>query len=371
MTRRRARAAEVALLALAAAAAGCAPEPRWCKANVAVAAVRAYQPVAPFVPPADDLTPEEREAVRARARELDDEALGLKIAEYVLGCTNASAASAYEARRQYLAWAPTGELTGREVPRALPAVKGSERCATAAHLAASMRPPEPTLEAAGRDYAEALATLARVAGDASAYYAGKAYRRDRMAHGKELHPALLGALDAFVRADLALRAAVRGLTRPLSQRALARVEAAEGKRFRYHRRRVLELARELVELGDPADPSDPSGGARALVPRDYDGALTTLSSGLDALRAYGAEHRGDLVAGEDTSAASAYDRFVEACAAFVATGRAYGVCLGRAATVDGKVDLSALPRCAGGGRRELTERYDAFVHTSNASPFPR
>ncbi len=191
-----------------------------------------------------------------------------------------------------------------------------------------------------------------------------------MAHGKELHPALLGALEAFVRADLALRAAVRGLTRPLAERALARVEAAEGKRFRYHRRRVLELARELVELGDPADPSDPSG-ARALVPRDYEAALAALAAGLDALRAYGAEHRGELEGGADTTAAAAYDRFVEACAAFVATGRAYAACVGRAPTADGKVDLATLPRCPGGDRRALTERYDAFVHTSNASPFAR
>ncbi len=364
-------AAGLATLAIAAlGVGGCAPEPRWCKANFALAAMRGHEAFVPPTAPPDEMTPEERELVRARARDLEDEALGVKVAVYIRGCTNASAPSVYRARRRYLAWAPVEGLTGRETNvLGLSPVLGAEGCAGAAAKAATMKPLEPGLEAAGSRYSAALTALAAVVAEATTYYDGKGYRTDKLALGKELHPRLLAAFAAMVAADLHLRAVTGSLTRPIATRQLARIDAAEGKRFRYRRREVLELAKDLVEIGDP------TGEQREVSPETYAAALAALEGAFAGLREYGAAHRAELSDPERArvGADAAYDAFTRTCGAYVTRARAYGECLGRASgaarTKDGKVDLEALRPCPGGGRRELTESYDAFILSSNANPF--
>jgi hypothetical protein len=66
-------------------------------------------------------------------------------------------------------------------------------------------PKMPELEKAGEALVASLEVLGPLLEDASEYFGGgKAYAQDQMKHGKELHPQLMAAFDAFAAADDAM-----------------------------------------------------------------------------------------------------------------------------------------------------------------------
>lgn len=301
----------------------------------------------------------------------EDEALGNKVGEYIRNCMNAMSSRVYQSRRRYLSWVPKNGPTGRETRiYGLYQITGASKCDAAATKAKGMLPSEPGIEAAGQRYAKAVLILEPIIKDAYTYYDQKNYRDDKFAKGKVLHAQLMAAFEEFVKADHDIHQAVGAVTKPLSQRQLARIEREEGKKFRFHRRNVLNIARDLVEIGDPSGEDDEVSFAI------YDATFQDLDKALTGLKDYGVLRRSDLMNSKKAKigATAAYDNFVRACEEYVRRARDYGRCLrdapAFAKTKDGKVDLDKLPRCKDSGRRDFGDKYDAFIVTSNANSFP-
>ncbi len=305
-------------------------------------------------------------------QDLADEMLGQKVGEYIRMCMNAMSSNVYRSRRQYLSWTPkSGGLTGRET-RVLGIfeIKGAQTCMNASNKAKNLQPKDEALENAGQKYAKAVVALEPLVKEAFAYYDHKNYKDDKFARGKVLHPQLIAAFDEFVRADKEIHSAVGSVTKPLAMRQLARMEREEGKKFRYHRRNVLNLGRDLVEIGDPSGEDDEVSFAL------YDGTFLEFEKALGALKDYGTTRRSDLSDPKKSKigSAAAYDTFMRAADDYLRKSREYGRCLrdapSFAKTKEGKVDLDRLPKCPDGGRRDFGDKYDNFVVTSNANPFP-
>lgn len=301
----------------------------------------------------------------------NDEKLSMKVGEYIRNCMNTMSSPIYHSRRMYASWAPKSGPTGRErVILGIPKVSGSSRCQTAVTKAKSMPPDDKSLEEVGQRYAKAVVAAEAVINEASTYYDQKNYKDDKFAKGKEIHTRLVAAFDEFMKADKEIHTSVGAITKPLAQRQLARIEKEEGKKFRWHRRNVLNIARELVETGDPADEND------EVAYTDYDTEFKSFEAALTGLRDYGSLKRADLSNTKKAriGASLAYDNFMRSADDFLKESREYGRCLrdapASAKTKDGKVDLDKLPRCADGGTREFGDKYDKFIVTSNANSFP-
>lgn len=301
----------------------------------------------------------------------EDEALGNKVGEYIRNCMNAMSSRVYQSRRRYLSWVPKNGPTGRETRvYGLYQLTGASKCQTSATKAKGMLPSEPGIEAAGQRYAKAVVVLEPLVQEAFTYYDQKNYRDDKFAKGKVLHAQLMAAFEEFTKADHDIHQAVGAVTKPLSERQLARIEREEGKKFRYHRRHVLNMARDLVEIGDP------SGEDNEVSFAVYDATFQEAEKALTGLKDYGVLRRSDLMDSKKAKigAASSYDAFMRSGDEFVRHSRDYGRCLrdapAFAKTKDGKVDLDKLPRCKDSGRRDFGDKYDAFIVTSNANSFP-
>ncbi len=300
-----------------------------------------------------------------------DEQLANKVGEYIRNCMNAMSANLYHSRRVYASWAPKTGITGRETKvLGVPTVAGAAKCLLAANKAKSMPPDERTLEDVGLRYARAVVAAEDVIKEASSYYEQKAFETDHFAKGKALHPRLVAAFDEFMKADQEIHKEIGAITKPLAQRQLSQIEKEEGKKFRWHRRNVLNLARDLVEIGDPGDEEEEVLGSA------YDESVTVFDKALTELRDYGSLHRADLtnVKKSKIGASMAYDNFVRAAEEYLKKARDYGRCLrtapASAKTKEGKVDLDKLPRCPDGGTHEFGEKYDHLIITSNTNPFP-
>lgn len=300
-----------------------------------------------------------------------DEELSKKVGEYIRNCMNTMSAPIYHSRRVYASWAPKAGLTGRETKvYGIPKVSGSSKCRAAATKAAKMKPDDKPMEEAGENYAKAVVAAEAVINEAASYYDQHTYKDDKFAKGKEIHTRLVAALEEFHKADNAIHKEISEETKPLAQRQLVRIEKEEGKKFRWHRRNVLNIALELVEVGDPGDEED------EVLPATYDASVDTFEKALTALRDYGSLHRADLTNTKKAriGASFAYDNFMRSADAYLKESHDYGRCLhGAPATAkskEGKVDLDKLPRCPDGGTHEFGQKYDEFIVTSNANSFP-
>ena len=179
------------------------------------------------------------------------------------------------------------------------------------------------------------------------------------------------AFTNFSKADNGLHSTLDGLTKPLAQRALARIEREEGKKFRYHRKHTLLTARELVEAGDPVGEDDFIDFAL------YNASFTEFDKALTELQGYGLLHKNDLDAQTNPAwplAKSNFDQFGRAAEDYRKKSREYLRCLrdapAKAKTANGKVDPDKIGPCNDGRPRDVVQKYNDFIHTSNDHQFP-
>src|SRR5690606_38588181 len=139
------------------------------------------------------------------------------------------------------------------------------------------------------------------------------------------------------------------LSKPLAERTLARIERAEGKRFRWNRKHVLNVARDVVEA------SDPPGKDAAVDVARFEQTYDALEAALNDLTAYGSAHEGELLGDAHPSTPNAdenYAKFVSAADTFKKAAKDLRRCLKDApasAKADaGGVDVDRIPSCAEG-----------------------
>jgi hypothetical protein len=310
-------------------------------------------------------------------QDLADEQLQEKLDDYIK-CLNSLSSSIHQSRHRYLTYIPRTGPTGKELFAdlyRLP-VGATASCSAGVSRAKLLPPVEPKLESAGTEFSLAASDIDRLMNEMDTYYELKLFKDDRWLKGKVMHPRLMASWDRFSKADKNLHDTLDGITKPLAQRVLGRIEREEGKKFRYGRKKVLITSRELVEASDPIGEDDDIDFQL------YSAAYTDFEKGLDELIAYGSLHKSELanqnLAPTWPMAESNYDAFVKESTDFKKAAKEFWRCLrdapAKAKTPSGKVDMDKMGNCADGPAwkqgDQVIKEYNEFIRTSNSHQFP-
>jgi hypothetical protein len=306
-----------------------------------------------------------------------DDQLTEKLDEYIK-CLNTISSRAFQARKQYFAFIPkTGPKGTETFASTFTLTSGAAtNCSAGVAKAKAMPPSDAKLEGVGSDFSNAASTLDPLLTQLNQYFDNKDFRDDKWAKGKALHPQVTLAFERFAKADHELHTTLDGITKPLAQRTLARLERDEGKKFRYHRKHVLNTARELVETADPPGEDDDVDFTV------YGNAFADFEKALDDLRAYGSTHKPDLanraLAPNWPVADSHFESFVRGADDYKKHAKDFWRCLrdapAAAKTPSGKIDVDKMKTCPDGKPGELQDttirKYNEFIRTSNSNAFP-
>jgi hypothetical protein len=303
-----------------------------------------------------------------------DEQMLDKLDAYIV-CLNTLSTPVHQTRSRYFSWVdPKKGVTGKETVVLglfdLPN-EAAQKCTAGLAKARSMPPKDTKLEAAGDEFAKTVTELDTLIDEVFTYYENKNFKDDKFAKGKAMHPRLMTAFANFSKADNNMHATLDGITKPLSQRTLGRIEREEGKKFRWNRKNVLIEARELVEAGDPIGDDDNIDFAL------YNAAFGEFDKAVSDLQAFGLVHKKELEAQTNPSwplASSNFDTFSRAAEDYRKKAREYLRCLrdapAKAKTSTGKIDPDKLPPCPDGRPRDVVQKYNEFIRSSNDHQFP-
>ena len=198
-----------------------------------------------------------------------------KLNAYV-GCINRLSERSYESRSRYFSWAGKNGPTGRErIIYGTYTIYDTADCRKDVEKANALEPRDAALEAAASAYVEAVSKLEPLLKEADDYYKQEDYKDDRMAKGRALHPRLVAAGDAFASADKALRSGVEAINEKRAAERLAAIEAAEGRKARYHVEALMMNAKRVLRAQDNAKP-DVAAIAAALA--DYEASVKALEA---------------------------------------------------------------------------------------------
>jgi hypothetical protein len=198
-----------------------------------------------------------------------------KLNAYV-GCINRLSERSYESRSRYFSWAGKNGPTGKErIIYGTYTIYDTADCRKEVDKANALEPRDAALEAAASAYVEAVSKLEPLLKEADDYYKQEDYKDDRMAKGKSLHPRLVAAWDAFAASDQALRSGVEAINEKRAAERLAAIEAAEGRKARYHVEALMMNAKRVLRAQDNAKP-DVAAIAAALA--DYEASVKALEA---------------------------------------------------------------------------------------------
>jgi hypothetical protein len=196
-----------------------------------------------------------------------------KLNAYV-GCINRLSERSYDSRRRYFSWVSKNGPTGKErIIYGLYTIYDTSDCKKNVEKANALEPRDAELEAAASAYADAVGKLEPLLQEADDYYSQEDYKDDKMAKGRALHPRLVAAWDAFANADKALRTGVETINDRRAQERLAAIEAAEGRKGRYHVEALMIHAKRVARASGAAKP-DVAALTAALA--DYEGSVRAL-----------------------------------------------------------------------------------------------
>lgn len=303
-----------------------------------------------------------------------DEAMQDKLDAYIV-CLNTLSSLVHATRARYFSWVnPKTGPTGQEknVFGLFDLPKGAaQKCTAGLAKSKVASPRDAKLETAGDDFARTVTDLDALIDEVFTYYETKSFKNDKFAKGKAMHPRLMSAFASFSKADNSLHATLDGITKPLAQRALARIEREEGRKFRHHRKHVLLTARELVEAGDPVGEDDDIDVAL------FNASFTAFDAALNDLQGYALLHPSELAISSNANFPRSrvnFDQFNRASEDYRKKAREYSRCLRDAPkiarTPNGKVDPEKMGPCPDGRPRDVVQKYNDFIHASNDHQFP-
>lgn len=177
-----------------------------------------------------------------------------KLNAYV-GCINRLSERSYESRNRYASWAKKTGPTGKErIIYGTYTIYDTTDCKKNVEMANASEPHDAELESAASAYAEAVGKLEPLLKEADEYYSQENYKDDKMAKGKEMHPRLVAAWDAFASADKKLRAGVEAIKDKQAEEQLAAIEAKEGRKTHYYVEALMIHAKRLLRAEDTSKP---------------------------------------------------------------------------------------------------------------------
>jgi hypothetical protein len=147
--------------------------------------------------------------------------------------------------------------------------------------AAASAPALPGVDAAVGRYIDAYNNLAPVIAQAEGYYERKDYMSDKMAEGKALHAKMHPAAETFLVARAEFEREMSTIKADLDARELADIERREGRKARWHVRKVMTAAQKMVDLL-------PSGSAPVVDLPEFDKALDVYAATVKDMDMYAA-----------------------------------------------------------------------------------
>jgi hypothetical protein len=310
-------------------------------------------------------------------QDLADEQMQEKLDEYIK-CLNSLSQPIHQSRRKYLSSIPRTGPHGNEqsvnFTKLSPGLAAT--CAAGVAKSKTMAPSDAKLEGAGNEFSAAATAADGILNDMGTYFDMKIFKDDKWAKGKLMHPQLMATWDRFSKADKGLHDTLDGITKPLAQRVLGRIEREEGKKYRYGRKNVLITSRELIEASDPVG-EDPDIDFTL-----YQASYTAFEKALDDLTAYGSMHKADLgnqkLAPNWPMADSNYEQFVRAATDYKKQAKEFWRCLrdapAKSKTPSGKIDREKMGNCGDvpgwKASEQVVRSYNEFIRTSNAHQFP-
>ena len=178
-----------------------------------------------------------------------------KMNAYV-GCINRLSERSYQSRDRYFDWVkgkngPTGK---ERIVYGTYTIYDTTDCKKNVEKANAAEPHDAELESAASAYAEAVGKLEPLLKEADEYYEQENYKDDKMAKGKEMHPRLVAAWDAFASADKKLRAGVEAIKDKQAAEQLAAIEAKEGRKTHYYVEALMVQAKRLLRAENTDKP---------------------------------------------------------------------------------------------------------------------
>jgi hypothetical protein len=204
-----------------------------------------------------------------------------KVNAYI-GCLNRLSGRSYEARERYFSWVGKNGPTGKErIIYGTYTIYDTADCKSSVVAANAMEPHDAELEAAANGYVAAVTALEPLLKEADDYYAQENYKDHKMAKGRELHPRLVAAWDAFAGADRSLRGAVDGINDRQAMERLAAIDKSEGRKTHYYVESLMIQAKRLVRAQE-VDKPDLDKVTQAL--NDYEATVKSIedASGKDS-----------------------------------------------------------------------------------------
>lgn len=179
-----------------------------------------------------------------------------KLNAYV-GCINRLSERSFQSRERYFSWVNKDKgPTGKErIIYGTYTIYETSDCKAGVEKANALEPHDADLEAAASAYAAAVGALEPLLKEADDYYTQENYKDDKMNKGKELHPRLVAAWNAFAAADAKLRTGIETIQDKMDAENLAEIEKAEGRKDKYHVQALMIRAKRLVriETGEKPD----------------------------------------------------------------------------------------------------------------------
>lgn len=178
--------------------------------------------------------------------------LNKKLQAYI-ACINRLSNRAQESRERYLGWAGKRGPVLSEAGLGLYTIYDTSSCAKDVAAANEAEPHDSALEEAGAGYVAAVTALEPLLKTADDYYSQGDYKDDKLAKGKQMHPALVAAFATFVKADKALRTKVEELNDFLQADQLAAIEKSEGRSAKFLIFNLMQTAKALMNAESDAD----------------------------------------------------------------------------------------------------------------------
>jgi hypothetical protein len=158
-----------------------------------------------------------------------------------------------------------------------------EEIQRAATKGPQMKPSLRELDSVIVRLAEIVTSLVPLVKKAHEYYEQEAYRSDGAKLGQELHVQMMPLFDRTFAAERHMRRQLEALKVQLDQRQLRAMEAASGRNYYWHVRRLMIAAKGVVGLL-PENPNSPTIDAD-----DYQARFSELEAAYDAFQTFASD----------------------------------------------------------------------------------
>lgn len=201
----------------------------------------------------------EKAKEQAETKEQDnaDGELGDKLNKYI-PCINITSSSVGRASDFYHRWIedPDAGPSGKErVVNGTLEISSIDTCKENIKQAKKTKPELEKLEKAADKWLKAVEEVDDLNSQAYKYYKQANYKDDGFKKGKELHPKLHKAFEAFFEQDKKFREAFSNEKKELDERELDRLKR-EGQKLAYAHKKFMLEASELVDMGKDAELPD-------------------------------------------------------------------------------------------------------------------